>query len=308
MPQTVGNYTYTVVDGDMTVPNLVSKPRKTFPIESDSSVYVLEEDYMQFIEYYEPLQPSAVHPDLPNVYFAKDSDIRDIGNGVGAWTRTWMLLPGYDENGKKTSYVNSSYESFVFTVPGITTAATLFILNPVASHTHSGGNLVLTTSPAHDIEVGKGVVVSYVVADPINNIQFPRQAFRMALAGTSGTTVVVKDIRDINEITPTEVHRASTNAEPYQKTVASRVDTDYWLPGVNINSMESISIVQQFEIIDQATGNRTEYLSETTTPTIDEYRQFIEDDKWLVAESSVIRRFKGSEILERSTRYVKYTL
>lgn len=315
MPQTIGDYSYTVVDGDMTVPNLVSKPRKIFPVESDSSIYILEEDYMQFIDYYEPLVPSTRHETKANLYFVKDTPIRDAGNGVGAWTRTWTVLPGYDETGKKLSYVNSDFESYVFSVPGITTTQGLFLLNWIINTSYSGDNMIFTTGDPgsgnpvnHDIVAGKGAGVGYWVSDPINNFRYWRWATKMALDGTAGSTLVIKKIKDIGTIQPVYCQRAFSNSEPYQKTVASRVDRDYWLPGVNIDSAEEIPIVQEFQILDLATGNRTEYLSETTSPTIDEYRQLIEDDAWLVAEPSVLRRWNGSEIIERTTRYVKYTL
>jgi hypothetical protein len=299
-----------MVDGDFTIAQLVAKPRRIYPLESDSSVYVLEEDYMVFIDYYEPLTPTTPHPDLPNLYFVKDSQIQDVGNGIGRFTRTWAVLPGYNEDGKKVSYINQTYESYGLRVPGITTAQGLFLVNFVSSYYVANGQHVITTTTAHDVEEGKSCAIGYWVKDPVNNFSFWRNAIRMTLPGTSpaGAVVVVKEIRDINAIQPTSVMRAASNAEPYTKVVASRLDTDFWLPGVNVNTADDIPIVQNFEIIDNQTGNRTEYLSETTNPTVDEFRQWVEDGRWIAAESSVLRRWQGSEILARTTRYVKATL
>ena len=305
---TYGKYTYPIRhDGDFTVPVAVSKPRKVFPFDSDPSVYLYEQDFVVLIDFYEPLQPSERHSTVAGLYYIKDTPISDIGGGVGKYTRTFSVLPGYDENGKKLSYVNSIYESFVWSVPGITTDQTLFLSNDVSSYSLSGGILTLNSSIAHDIVTGKGVSIYYTTPDPINNFDYYRYAERVALSA-GGSSLTVREIKDVGAVQPISFKRSAATAEPYQKVVASRVDTDYWLVGVNTTSVDDIELIQPFAIIDNETGGRTEYLSETTDPSIDDFRDWAEEGRWIVAEGSVLRRWNSSDILERSTRYIKSTL
>jgi hypothetical protein len=304
----VGDYTYLFVDGALEDEVLVAKPRKTFPLESDTSVYFQEEDYMQFIDFYSAPAPSTIHPKFGNLYFVKDTPVQDVGGGVGKWTRTYALLPGVDANGKKTSYTHYDYESFGFRVPGITSSQDLFLVNSILSYNTSGGTLTITSTAAHDVVAGKGCSILYLVTDPVNNFVYSRYAQRVALAGTGGSTLIVRAITDINTVRPQSFTRAMVNSDPYTKVVASRIDTDFWLPTVNVTDASSIEIIDNFQIIDNQTGNRTEYLSDTTNPTIDQYRDWVEDGLWIVAESSVLRRWNSSDILQRVTRYVKAIL
>lgn len=310
MPIVINDYEYDTVTGvDLTVPNIVGKPRPIYPVEQDPSIFIQEEDYMVFIDYYEPLRPAERHLDTANLFYTKDSPIQDIGNGVGRFTRTWSVLPGLDATGKKLSYVRSEYESYVMTVPGIDTDQDAFTPYSVTSAVLSGGNHVITTSPAHDIAVGKGAQIWYTVQDPISKQSYRRVAYKVALSGTSGTTLVVSEIKDINTISVAIAQRGNTYQPPYQKVVMSRVDYDYWLPGVNVDSVDEIPILDQFSITDNTTGARTEFLRETTTPSIDTFFGNIEDGDWLVVEGSILRRWTlNTSIYERATRYVKYQL
>jgi len=313
MPETIGNYTYTMVDGDYTRQRLVAKPRKTFPLPADNSVFVQEEDYMVFIDFYEILQPSTPHPDTAGLFFLKDSPIIDVGNGVGRFTRYWVKIPGFNEDGLSPGYVYSEYESYSFRVPGIETTQELFLLNYVSSFSLSGGNHTITSTAAHDIDgAGKSVMVYYSVRDPINNFTYFRYQTKTSLAGTAGSTLVVSEIKDISNVTPIHFLRGMSNQEPYNKTVMSRVDRDYWLVGYNgINSVDDIPIINEFSIMELSSGNRTEYLSEGipgSSPSLSEYRGWIDARQWIVAEPSIVRRWLESDIMERSTRYIRATL
>jgi hypothetical protein len=313
MSITINGYTYSYVNGDFTEPVRIAKPRKTYPLPADNSVYIQEEDYMVFIDFYEPLQPSTPHPTLAGLFFLKDSPITDVGGGVGRFTRSYAKIPGFNEDGLSPGYVYSDYESYSFRVPGITTTQELFLVNYVGGYAVASGTHVITSTLAHDIDgAGKSVAVYYSVRDPINNFTYYRTQTKTSLAGTAGSTLVVSEIKDINTVVPISFQRASSNQEPYNKTVMSRVDRDYWLVGYNgINAIDDIPIISEFFITDLSTGNRTEYLSEGvpgSNPSLGDYRDWIEDKTWIAAEPSILRRWMDSDIFERSTRYVRATL
>jgi len=313
MPISIGDYTYTVVDGDLTELSLVGKPRRTYPLPADTSVYLQEEDYMIFIEYYTPLSPAAPHPTVAGLFWIRDTPISDIGNGVGRFTRIYAKIPGFNENGISPGYVYSDYESYTFQVPGITSTQELYLLNYAASYYVTGGNHVITSTAPHDIDgADQSVTIHYSVVDPINGFTYYRSQTKMSLAGTAGSTLVVSQIKDINVVRIISFQRAASNQEPRNQTVMSRVDRDYWLAGSNgINTMDDIPIIEEFFVTDLSSGNRTEYLSSGTpgsNPGLAEYRGWVEEKRWIVAESSVVRRWLESEIYERSTRYVRAIL
>jgi len=188
MPTNYGDYQYSFAD-DLREEQCVAKPRKTFPFEGNTSVYTFDEDYMVFIDYYTSLKPNARHPKESNTFFVKDTPITDVGNGVGRFTRTWSVLPGYGDKG----YVRSEYESFGYTVPALNTAQTAFYQFPVASAVLSNGQHVITVTTgaapfdALDIELNKPATIFYLVTDPLNGQVSNRQIVRKALAVTTNT-------------------------------------------------------------------------------------------------------------------------
>lgn len=309
MPITINNYAYDYADPTLLkTPQLTGKPRKVYAIDGNSSIYFQEEDYMVFIDFYEPLQPAARHTDQSNVFFIKDSPIADIGNGVGRFTRTWSVLPGYGDKG----YVRSEYESYAYTVPAFDTAQDQFYQFPVASSVLQNGYHVITVTTgaapfnALDIVVNKPATLYYTTTDPRNGQTYTRQIVRKALAVTTNT-ITVEYISDIGPISFTGVQRTDLQQNAYTKQVMSRLDFDYWIPGVNCNSVNDIPIIQELQIVDNNTGGRVEYLSETTTPSIDNWYDYVQNGTWIVVEPSVVRRWQG-EMYERTTRYVRATL
>ena len=307
MPLTIGSYTYDVVTGvDLTTEQLVAKPRKTFPFEGNTSVYTFDEDYLVFIDYYEPLKPSQRHPEIANAFFIKDTPISDIGNGVGSFTRTWSTLPGMSEDGRQTAFVRSEYESYVMTVPGITTTQALFQQYPIAGYSVGNGKHTITTTVPHDIAANKPATIFYQVRDPLNKFVYLRQAYRIASSTTTSgsSTLIVDEIKDVNTVQPIGVQRANTNQDSFQKVVTSRIDYTYHLPGVDVATADAIEIIEPFFIIDNATGNRVDSLSDTTTPSLTEYQTKIGTKSWMPVEC-ILRRWQG-DILERAVRYCRY--
>jgi hypothetical protein len=311
MPITLNTYHYAFLDGDTKVPTRVLKPRYEYPLKSDPSAYIMIETFEILKDFYKPLLPSEQHPTIGNLYWLYDTPLQDIGQGLGRWERVYGSLPGFDENGLKQSYVNYEYEEYNYEVPGITSTQGLYLQNYVSGFSLSGGNHVITTTSPHDIEANKRVFVWYFVKDPINNFTYYRGQTKLSLAGTGGSTVVVSEIKDINFVTPLWCIRAMSNQEPYTRKVISRVESDFWLPGVNINSYEDIPIIRRIDIVDLETGNRSLYLSDGTpgtTPSLEEYQEWEDQGLWIPVEDSIITRYQDSNIYQRQTRYVRAIL
>jgi hypothetical protein len=308
MPITRNNYTYQFLDGRVWENTRVLKPRFEYPLKSDPSAYIMIETFEILKEEYAPLQPAEQHPTIGNLYWLSDTPLQDVGNGLGRWERTWGTLPGFNENGLKSSYVNEEFEEYNLEVPGITSTQGLYLQNTVNGFSLSGGNHVITTTVAHDVAVGKRVFVWYYTKDPINNFTYYRGQTKLALAGTAGSTLVVSEIKDINTVTPLWFIRAMSNQEPYTRKVISKVISDFWLPGVNIDSYEDIPVIRRVDIIDLTTGNRTQYLSDGvpgTTPSLTQWQEWEDDGVWLPIEDSIIERYLDSIIYQRKTRYVR---
>lgn len=311
MPITRNNYTYEFLDGDLTKPTRVLKPTYEYPLKSDPSAYLMIETYEILKDYYSPLTPAEQHPTIVNLYWLDDTPLQDVGNGLGRWQRRWGTLPGMDSNGLKQSYTNYEYEEYNYEVPGITSTQELYLQNSVSSFSIAGGNHVITSTVAHDVVAGKRVFVWYVTKDPINNFSYYRGQTKLALAGTGGSTLVVSQIVDINTVTPIWFIRAASNQEPYTRKVLSRVESTFWLPGVNCNSYEDIPITRRLDIIDLETGNRSLYLSDGTpgtTPTLTQYQEWEDAGTWIPVEDSIITRYQDSNIYQRQDRYIRAIL
>ena len=313
MPIAIGDYTYSAIDGGVTInylktPWRTAKPRRTYPVEGYTNIYFIEEEYLVLIDQYQPLQPSAKHPTESSTFWVKDSDLSDIGTGVGRFTRTWSLLPGSKDKG----YVRTEYQSTNITVPAIDTIQDLFYQFPVSGYSVVGGNHVITVTTgaapfnALDIITGKPATIRYNVIDPKSGTTQTRPIVTTALAVTTNT-ITIAQIKDVGISSILSVQRADVNQPSYTKTVMSRIEYDYWIVGVNCTTIESIPVVEQLQIIENQTGARTETLTDTSTPSIDDWYAGIASAKWYCQTSSNVKRWQGN-IFERETIYVRYQL
>lgn len=303
----VGEFTYVAIDNaiDLREPILVEKRQPYYPYPETNAVYEIEEIYEVFPDFYKRPKPASRHPEIRGIYFVEDSKLSPISRtGVSKFTRLWACLPGFSNNA--TGLVHIKPESFVYQVPGISTDQQLFQQFQVSSYSTSGGITTINSTIDHDIVTGKLVRVNYHVVDPKNGYTYYRQAIKLAITA-GGATITISQINDINTALIDSFQRADVNQEPRQKTVDSKFEITYWLPGVNCASYNAIPRSKRFEIIDNATGNITSYLKENSTPTLDEYSAWIDDeDKWIQAEDSYIREWRGL-IYQKFDRFVRPT-
>jgi hypothetical protein len=82
----------------------------------------------------------------------------------------------------------------------------IIFTNFVSGYSVANGYHTITTTVPHNIVRNTLVKIHYNIQDPINGFTYFRSAVRKALFGTAGSTVVVKEIKDINTVVPTQIH------------------------------------------------------------------------------------------------------
>lgn len=83
------------------------QPIRPFPQNPSAVVYRAR--LMQLRAYYSRPDFNTPHPNLPQVYFADDTDFQDRTSGMIQWTRTWVTLP--------SSW--NDFDSYSYTYPGL---------------------------------------------------------------------------------------------------------------------------------------------------------------------------------------------
>jgi hypothetical protein len=153
--------------------------------------------------------------------------------------------------------------------------------------------------------LSKPTAIVYYAQDPGSNLTFTRQVSRLILSVTSDTVTVARITDGYNIIGWGSMFKALANREPFQLVVPSWISTEYFLPGVSsgIESAADIPIMQPTPIIDHVSGNRTDTITDQTSPSLDDYFEMIRDDIKIVAEPSSLTRWRGN-IWERRTRYI----
>lgn len=102
-------------DGDYTIAQPHGGRRILNIIERDPTALILEQDYQQLLDNFVRLDLNTPHPDYPPFYLISESDIENVGAGIGQWTRRYASIPA----------TLSDYETFGYTFPGF-----LGTLNP----------------------------------------------------------------------------------------------------------------------------------------------------------------------------------
>lgn len=285
-------------DGDFTEASPVSVKRKTYPFEGDTDSFYFEQDFVQTFEDFERLPLDVADDEIENAYLVDETPLQELGIGIGRWTRTYSTIPNS----------RIEQESFAYEVPGILPDPIVFVhvissgVQPFASpYTR-----ITIGTPNFDIAVGDLVIINYTVVTTSPSTVFQRSITRQVRAINSGAgTFDVDLISDIEDPIYNVTYRFNNARGGMTRTVPSFVHYDYYLPGVSagITTPADIPIIQAASIVDQ-NGDKTDKYSTLTTPTLAAYRLAVAAGTLIVAEASVVKRWKGN-IYERVTRYVK---
>lgn len=286
----------TLYDGNFATPLSNGPERVIYPFDGDTISLVRERDYLQLASYWERLPLDTEHPDQPGEYLVHETDPAPQGGGVVHWTRRYAAIPR----------PRREMESYAYQVPGIEAdvAHEWLTITGVAT---AGGLHVCTTSVAHTMSPGDGIIVAYWCVDEgvSYDIVYSRQVLRQVLATPDTDEFTVAQIVDVGPPNLTNAVKNYYGREPYTRIVPSYLHYDYWLPGVTlgVTTFDDIPILQAERILDSS-GNETDRYSATSSPTAAQYRARVAAGEWIVVEPSIIRRWMGN-IYERETRHIR---
>jgi hypothetical protein len=297
--------------------------RPEFPFEGDTANFLLHQDYCQYIDYYldKVPTPGTPNPKYPDLYFLHDTPIQDLGGGVGQFTRTWGLLPGFngDRIGTGSVYVRREAESFVWSRPGVNTTDSVFriwfIDQNASIATLTDSQITLFTSVnapitptrwTHNVTATYATAtIGYWVKDVISG-DWKYFTYTTPVIARDATSITVAPVpfSDAGVSTPVLYvwfSKPQTKINPIPYAVSTFKYMDYWLPGLNCDSPEDIPLVQQWQILDE-NQNVTDTLSEATSPSLTEYKALITSKTLICMEASNIHRWQGN-VWERTIRY-----
>lgn len=261
-----------------------------FPDLTDELVFT--QQYIQDASSFVPLALDTPHTDIHDAYLVEEGPREDVG-GFYKWSRTYAKIPPS----------RTAFESYSWTVPGIESGA-IYAAQSISSAASAAGVTTITASSSPSISEDDQCNIRYTFTDAVTGTQYGRSVNRIALAGTSGTTIVVSLISEPGgtiawqSIKKVEPGRAAEALE-----VGSIVQLDYYLPGVTLGvaSPFDIPIVEALEIYD-GDGIKTDTFTPSTTPALSDWRAQIAAKDRVCVVRSVVRRWMGN-IYERATRY-----
>lgn len=288
--------------GDFTVAVAVSPQAFEWPFHGDDESVVYRQDFVQRFDSFERTAWDTPSPDRPDMYLVDETPLSPIGVGVGRFTRTYARVP----TSRFTGTGSDEVEPYVATVPGIGYTDPITFAEYISGGVTSGATTVLTiTNPPHSFEANDWVAIIYFARDPSTNIILRRQVSRL-VSSVTVNHVIVSRIDDAYTIVAWEViYKSLANRDPFQIVVPSWISREYYLPGVSpgIQSAADIPILEPTPIIDHVSGNRTDTITDQTTPSLTDYFTLISTGTKIVAEPSNVSRWMGN-IWERKTRYI----
>lgn len=254
---------------------------------------------------------ARIYPTLPenftdvNAYFVGDFNHRvDESGELLTFDRQFANIP--QDRSEPSG-------SEIFTFPGLQSVAgtgSSFVINSVSQATPT--ELSIITSGAHGISVNDSVKILMrisVATSGGGTYSEYRIFYAEALTGTGLVTLRVKAKFPENF----SYIAASGKVYPGAKRGRSQISQigttetrhSYFLPGVTtgISNIQDIPLAQKFEGTNYSTGAQVTFLTSSTEPTADEYREFIENGD-LLTLSSDIRRWKGNiyEVITKGIR------
>jgi len=267
-----------------------------FAGEGDNLAYIYEQDYVQKIEKFVPRTLSSPG-DIAGYFLVSESQVESIGGGIGRWTRTFARKPN----------PRTQWESFAWRVPGLSADASPFpvVVDNTLTQRNSGGSTLIYTSSPHSLQPGDGVVIRYNIKFNDGTAETTHMVFRNVLTvpinNRSFTVALINE-----DVTLWQSINEAGGRRSVTRVVTSKLELAYFhcaALGGDFKSPELIPLFRQ-DLIFNALNEESDSYSPTTTPTLAEYQAQILAGEWVIAESSIIRRWMGN-FYERSTRLVK---
>ena len=308
------------------VPVPQSYEKVTYPFEGDTTNLLLSQDFIVGTDYYPENIPviGSLHEDYP-LFFVHDENKQDDQWGLTHFTRIWAMLPGFD--GKKVSYslfsgslfTRKETESHVWSKPSVATAdsqtVNYYVDTATSVPTIAAGKIKLYTFNAvtHNINTNyQTATVSYlysVAATGNFTIWQQLQTYTSPIYSRGSTWIQVDSVEYGSGVYYLQFSRPKVKINSIPKTVSTIIYFDYFLEGLNVDSIENIPLIQQWKVLDENL-NETDTITEIshpplyTTGTETGYYDLVNQGYYICVEPSVVHR-KWGNIFERQTRYAK---
>jgi hypothetical protein len=272
-----------------------SERRFSAPFPGDKELYIHELDVTQAASKFRPLELSTPDaPLFPKSYLVEETSPQIAGPGLYKWTRVYSRIPASRSEG----------ESYSWSMPGIALEAS-YTAKPIdnALSSNLAGSLTkIVTTADHNLSVGHFVAVSFNAT--FGEFYQTITVYRTVRAVLTARAVNV-DLVIANQ-TPyfLSLVRVDGGRDPIQRVVPSVITFDYFLPGLTgqVKEFQAIPIFHPTYIREG--GKEVNIYSTASIPTKAQYLADVAANNYVVAEPSVVKRWKG-QIFERQTRYVR---
>jgi hypothetical protein len=159
---------------------------------------------------------------------------------------------------------------------------------------------------AHGYVAGDGLSIGYYYVEDAGSqlLFYRRDIYRTVDSVIDSNVFKCGLITEPNTVNYLAVFNRGTQREKRTEPVTSRIQFDYYLPGVTpgIASASDIPILQPAKILD-GSGNEVGSYGESTSPNQADYLSATVGTE-VVIQESVLRRWRGP-IYERQTRYAE---
>jgi hypothetical protein len=250
------------------------------------------EDYRVLIASHQPVAISTAHATERNFYLTDESALRPLGGGLAEFTREYAKIP----SGRRVP------QSQGWKVPGLGSENPPGAFVGIDSASASSGQQTFQLDADPSVSAGGTVAIEYVVST--NTQQLNRRVMRGVVSASSSSVTIASPVTDNLPISWLRLQSIEPGRDAEVHTVPSVIQFDYFLPGINVPSLEEIDILNEDTEIYDNTGRKTDTFTETTSPTLLEWRTKTSGEEMICCERSLLRVWKGN-IYERQTRYTK---
>ena len=251
-----------------------------------------EEDYRILVASHQPLALDTAHASERNFYLVDETPLRPLGGGIAEFTREYAKIPS----------ARRMPQSHGWKVPGLGSENPPSAFFGINSASSSSGRQTFSLASDPGVTAGDTVAVEYVAST--NTQQLNRRVLRGVVSATSSSVTIASPITDNLPIVWLRLQQIEPGRDAEVHVVPSVIEFDYFLPGLNVPTLETIdALTEDTEIYDN-TGRKTDSFTETTTPTLSEWRTKTAEEEMICCERSLLNVWKGN-IYERKTRYTK---
>lgn len=279
----------TIDETDLTSAQEHGPPRWVRDIPQVDTLTSFKQDYWQLKANHTPETLDTAHPTEAGFYLVNESPLRPLGGGIVEFTREYARIP--DEH--------TVPMQFAWRIPGLGSEDPPGSVVSISSFSGTPTAMTFTTAADSGATAGDEVAIKYTVSTPTGQVS--RTVLRGVTAGTS-SSVTTAPVTDSWPITFISLQKIVPGRDPEVIPVHSELRIDYFLPGVNVSSMDNIPILIEYANIYDATGRKAESFTETTSPTLSDYRSLVANESQIVVERSHLQYWKGN-IVRRTTRY-----